>query len=85
MLSIIVGLIMVIIGAFITIKANAIYNALGPIQWAETHLLTAGGSRFFYKLIGIGLAILGFLVMTGLIKGIIIGVFSKLFNRPTSL
>lgn len=84
MLQIILGLLLVVIGAFITIKANTMYSILGPVSWAEAHLLTAGGSRFFYKLIGITLAIVGFLIMTGLIQDIVFAIFIKLFGRPTS-
>lgn len=85
MLQIVIGFLLVLIGAFITIKANALYQAIGPIQWAEAHLLTAGGSRFFYKLIGVSLIILGFMIMTGLIEGVIVAIFSRLFSSPTSI
>lgn len=78
---IILGLILVGIGAAITIKANAIYNALGPIPWAEMHLGTEGGSRLMYKLIGIGFSILGFLIATGLIGDIIMAIVRAVFIR----
>ena len=84
-MKIIIGILTVLIGAFITIKSDALYKAMGPVQWAEAHLLTAGGSRFFYKLIGVFLVILGFMIMTGLIEGVIVAIFSRLFSSPTSI
>lgn len=74
-----VGLILVALGAVITIFANKIHEALGPIAWAEDHLGTEGGSRLFYKFIGIGLSIVGFLIMTNMISSIILGIVKMLF------
>lgn len=80
LVKIILGLVLAAIGAFITIKANVLYEGLGPIPWAEQHLGAEGGSRLMYKLIGIGLSIIGFLIMTGLLQNLIMAIFSKLFG-----
>ena len=72
------GLIMVAVGAVITLKANWLYENAGAIPWAEDHLGAEGGSRLMYKLIGIGMSVVGFLVMTNMAKSIIIGIFSNL-------
>ena len=77
---IISGFVLVALGALITLKANALYNAFGPIPWAEQHLGTEGGSRLMYKLVGIGLSILGFLIMTGLLGNILISLLSSVFQ-----
>lgn len=63
---ILIGIFIVIVGALITTKANWIYENLGGVAWAEEHLGTEGGSRLFYKLLGILICILGFLVTSGL-------------------
>ncbi len=79
--AIILGLILVVIGALITIFANKIYNAIGPIPWAEMHLGTEGGSRLMYKLIGILFCVIGFLIATGLIRNVVLAVFGRIFFR----
>lgn len=76
---IIFGLIMVVIGAVFVIYANKFYDAIGPIPWAEEHLGTEGGSRLMYKLIGIGISIVGFLIMTNLLANILLGIIKALF------
>lgn len=76
---IISGFVFVVLGGSMTIFANKLHEALGPIAWAEEHLGTEGGSRLMYKLIGIGISIIGFLLMTNLLSGIILGIVGFLF------
>ena len=66
MQRILIGILIVVAGAIITTKANWIYENLGGVAWAEEHLGTEGGSRLFYKLLGILIIFLGFLVISGL-------------------
>ena len=68
---IILGLIVVAVGALVTIKAEWFYRNFGPIPSAEKFLGTEGGSRLAYKLIGILAAFIGFLIMTGLIESVL--------------
>jgi hypothetical protein len=63
---ILLGIFLVAIGSVMVIKSEAIYNFFGPVQWAENKLGADGGSRLFYKLIGIAIILLGFIVATGL-------------------
>ena len=77
---IILGLIIVVIGAIITIYSEAIYRFIGPIPSAEKYLGTEGGSRLAYKLIGILGCIIGFMVMTNLIAGVFGWIFTNLFG-----
>ena len=73
----IAGIIGVIIGFLIVWKANWLMENLGRIAWAEQHLGSGfGGTRLLYKLIGIGVIILSFLLMGGVLKGILEGVFA---------
>lgn len=78
-LRIFAGLGMVALGAVITIFANKIYESVGPMEWAEEHLGTEGGSRLMYKLIGIGMCIIGFLLATGMLGGMIMGIVKIFF------
>ncbi|MFA6255133.1 MAG: hypothetical protein WC675_03845 [Patescibacteria group bacterium] len=77
---IILGLVIVVAGAVITIKAEWIYQNLGSIPTAEKYLGTEGGSRLAYKLIGILAAIVGFLVMTNMLGKILWAIFGSLFG-----
>lgn len=66
-MNILVGLIILAIGAAITIYSEKVMSAFGRIAFFETHLGTDGGSRLGYKLLGILIAFLGILVITNLI------------------
>jgi len=73
---IIFGLIVAAVGAVITIKAEWIYQNFGGIPSADKYLGTEGGSRLAYKLIGIFVSIVGFLIMTNLIEGVLKAIVS---------
>lgn len=77
---IIVGLIIAAVGAVITIKAEWIYQNFGSIPSADKYLGTEGGSRLAYKLIGIFISIIGFLIMTNMLGAIIMGTFGRIFS-----
>ncbi len=74
--NIILGLFMAVVGFLCVWKADWIVNNFGHIPWAEEHLGTAGGTRIFWKLIGILIIILGF--------GIITNLWQPLFGRIAS-
>lgn len=76
----ILSIIGVIVGALIVIYSEKIYNAVGPIEWAERKLATSGGSRLFYKLIGIGIIFIAFFYMSGILQSIFLGIFGRLFG-----
>ena len=77
---IILGLMIVAVGALITIKSEWFYTNFGSIPSADKYLGTEGGSRLAYKLIGIGIASLGFLIMTNLIAGILESLAKNVFR-----
>lgn len=66
-----IGLIMLIVGSLMVAKANKFLIFFGRIEFFETKLVTAGGSRFGYQLIGLALIFFGILTMTGLIGGFV--------------
>ena len=67
-------------GAVMVVKAEWFYQNFGTITWAEENLGTSGGSRLFYKLFGIILAIISVLGLTGLLGGLVLGIFGGLFK-----
>ena len=64
--KILIGLIGDIIGALVVMKSEWFLNNLGAVQWAEEKLGTEGGSRLFYKLIGLAIIFFGIFIMTGI-------------------
>ncbi|MBI2984081.1 MAG: hypothetical protein HYY50_00410 [Candidatus Kerfeldbacteria bacterium] len=63
------------LGALLVIKTQWFYNFTGPIDWAEQHLGTEGGTRLFIKLIGIAIILGAFLWVTGGLQAILNGIF----------
>lgn len=59
------GIIILVIGGFMTIKTDWFLENFGRIAWFEDKLGTEGGSRLGYKLIGIILIFIGIIMMTG--------------------
>lgn len=62
---ILIGLLVAALGAVITIKANQVYEWFGSMEFADRYL-GAGGSRLMYRLIGIAMSLIGFMVATNL-------------------
>ncbi|MEK7631785.1 MAG: hypothetical protein AAB445_02875 [Patescibacteria group bacterium] len=60
-----VGIILIGIGFVIVWKAEWLMDNMGRIDWAERHLGSDGGTRAFYKLIGVAIILLSFLLMGG--------------------
>lgn len=73
----ILGTIIIALGFLITWKSDWIMENFGRIAWAEEHLGTEGGTRLFYKLIGITAIILSFLYMGGVIQSILRAIFKS--------
>ena len=76
---IILGLILIAIGAVITIKYRKVYQLLGRSAWAEKWL-GPGQSSFFYQLVGIVISILGMIITTNLHWVIFGGFFERIFG-----
>jgi len=69
-MGIVVGIAMVLTGFLMNWKTEWIINNFGTLPWPEEHLGSSGGTRIFYKLLGVFLIILGFMTMTGLLGNI---------------
>jgi len=81
MFKIIIGLLIVVAGALMTIKSAWFLKNFGRVNWAEDKFSFEGGTRFFYKILGIIIVFLGLFVMTGIWSDILNGVFSLFGGR----
>ncbi len=79
--KVILGIIFVIAGAVLVIKAEWFLQNFGRINWAEKHLGAEGGTRLFYKLLGLAIIVIGFLTFTGLIGTVILAIFSPVLPK----
>jgi len=80
MARIIFGLIGTAIGILITVQSENMLKAFGRVPSAEKYLGFEGGSRLFYKLLGILIATIAILYMTGLLQSMVVGFFGPLFR-----
>jgi hypothetical protein len=62
-------------------KTEWILQNVGSNAWAEANLGTNGGSRLLYKLIGMALIFIGFVVVTNMYEGFMMAIFGKLIVR----
>jgi hypothetical protein len=62
---ILIGLILVAVGALMVIKTNKFQDFFGEMAWTYKYL-GAGGTRLMYKFIGLIMSFVGFMVMTNL-------------------
>ena len=76
MFNIIIGLLTVVAGALMTIKSTWFLRNLGRINWAENKFPYEGGTRFFYKILGIIIVFLGLFIITGIWTDVLNGVFN---------
>ncbi len=70
------GLIIAVVGTLMVLKSEFLMNNFGRVDWAEKHLGTEGGTRIFYKLLGIIIILLGF--------GIMFNIWQPLFYKAAS-
>lgn len=77
---VIAGLIIMAVGFSMVWKAEKYLSAFGRIPFAEEHLGLEGGSRLFYKLLGVALCFIGMFVATNLAQDMVISIFGPLFS-----
>ncbi len=75
--QILVGLLMIVVGLLMCWKTEWFLRIVGRIEWAEVHF--GGGSRFFYKMLGIAIILIGFLAVTNLFDLVIGGFVRSIF------
>lgn len=76
---ILIGLLVSALGWVIVWKTDWFLDILGTISWAEANL-GGGGTRLFYKLMGTAIIIIGFMIVTNLFEGFIVGTIGGLFS-----
>ncbi|HLD31119.1 MAG TPA: hypothetical protein VJB41_02915 [Patescibacteria group bacterium] len=77
--QIILGIVGIIVGTMMVAKSEWLLSAFGRVNWAEAHLGTEGGTRIFYKLLGLITIFVSLLIMTGMVEGVLMAIFSPLF------
>jgi hypothetical protein len=75
----ILGIIGVGVGFHMVYKTGGYLELMGRNDWAEQKF-GPGGTRLFYKLIGVGLCILGIFGITGVLSDFSVGVLSIFFG-----
>jgi len=83
-MQVIMGIIIMIIGAVIVLHSEWMLNNFGAMEFFERHLGSSGGSRLGYKLIGLLCFFIGLLIMTDMIGGFMQWLLSPLlkFSQP---
>lgn len=75
-MNIVIGAIIIIVGAVIIVKSNTMLKVFGRIPFFEKHLGAEGGSRLGYQIIGFLGIVVGLLVLTDSFGGLIRAIFS---------
>ena len=73
-------LIGVALGAVLVIKTEWFVNNFGRVAWADEHLGTEGGTRLFYKLLGLVFIFISMLGVAGLLGDFVLSIFGGLFR-----
>lgn len=76
---IIIGILVAALGYMMVWKTQFFMDTVGMIDWAERNL-GGGGSRLFYKLLGIVIILIGFMVITNLFDMVIGGFIGSIFG-----
>ncbi|MBI5729173.1 MAG: hypothetical protein HY983_02965 [Candidatus Magasanikbacteria bacterium] len=74
-----IGALAIAAGAAMIIKTEWLIQNFGTSAWAEEHLGYNGGSRLLYKLIGLIIILIGFLLVTNLFEGFLLGTIGRIF------
>ena len=76
---VVIGLLIMSFGFLFAWKTDAFLRMLGPVYWAEKHF-GGGGTRFFYKLLGTAIIVLGIIVVTDLFDDFMTWLVGGLFG-----
>ena len=74
---VLIGFGIIVFGALLIIKTEWLLSAFGRITWAEEKLGAEGGTRVFYKLLGMGCIVLAFMIMSGKIFTLLDWIFKR--------
>ncbi len=76
-MSFLIMLLGVLLGALLILKTEWLVSAFGRVDWAEIHLGSEGGTRIFWKLVGLGIIFLSFFYYTGTVQNILMKLFVR--------
>lgn len=79
MLNFLLGLVLAGVGFLMIYKNQAFMEFFDRVPWAERNL--SGGTRSFYKLLGLIFILLGFIWLTGLGNTFLTWALGGLFRR----
>ena len=77
----ILGIVAVLVGVGMILKTEWLIENFGTNDWAEAKMGTSGGSRLLYKLIGLAIIFIGFLLITNMFQDFLMGTVGKLLIR----
>lgn len=63
------------------VKTEWFLENFGTIAWAEENIGSSGGSRLMYKLIGLIIIFIGFLLVTNMFNNFLMATLGKLLIR----
>lgn len=75
-----IGLIVIAIGSFMVIKTEKMLEAFGRVDFAERKFFEYGGSRFFYKMLGLLVIFGAFIGFFGFWENILNATIGPLFD-----
>ncbi|MDO8583806.1 MAG: hypothetical protein Q7R83_01355 [bacterium] len=76
----ILGMAIAAVGAFFVLYTKTIDEFFGTVAWAEAKI-GPGGTRLFYKLLGIIITLVGFIVAFNLWDAFLLATLGKIFPR----
>jgi len=85
MINLLAGIVIIVLGFYMTIKSNGMLSMFGRIAFFEKYLGTEGGSRLGYTLLGIAVTIIGMMVFTNLFGNFLTWVLSPLIKMSQPL
>ncbi len=65
----------VVLGALLVLKSDWIVNIFGRVYWAEQYLGSEGGTRLFWKLVGLAIILISLLYYTEILQSFLIRIF----------
>jgi len=75
----ILGILAIVVGSLFVIKTEWFIENFGSSAWAE-QTFGGGGTRLFYKVMGIVVIFISMMAMTGLLGPAVISIFGGLFG-----
>lgn len=76
-----IGILMVGAGVLLVLKTGWFIQNFGVNAWAEEKFGSSGGTRLVYKVVGILFIFFGFLAITNMLSGFLMGTVGRVFIR----